>query len=225
MGYSGKTILVVGASGVLGHGLAERFAAQGARVLATASSNESAAKLPASAALSLLLDLESAESIRVLGQYLTASEKLDGVVLASGRVGFGAIDATTAEQAKRLMQINFLGLAELLTAIKPALNDGGFVAAITGVVAEKAFPGMAAYCASKSALSAWLSAAQFELKKQGVSTVELRPGHTETGLATRPLFGAAPQMPTGMTADHVVERIMSAIESRTSVVSSGDFSN
>lgn len=223
MDYSGKNILVVGASGVLGANLAARFATQGARVLATATSNESAARIPASAALPLLLDLESAESIRALGDYLRASEKLDGVVLASGRVGFGALDATTAEQAKRLLQINFLGLAELLTAIKPALNEGGFIAAITGVVAEKAFPGMAAYCASKSALSAWLSAAQFEFKKQGVSIIELRPGHTETGLATRPLFGSAPQMPTGMTADHVVERILTAIESRTSVLSSGDF--
>ena len=170
-----------------------------------------------------MLDLESGESIRALSDYLRASEKLDGVVLASGRVGFGALDATTGEQAKRIMQINFLGLAELLTAIKPALSEGGFIAAITGVVAEKAFPGMAAYCASKAALSTWLSAAQFEFKKQGVSIIELRPGHTETGLATRPLFGSAPQMQTGMTADHVVERIMTAIAARTPVVTSAEF--
>jgi cyclic-di-GMP-binding biofilm dispersal mediator protein len=176
-----------------------------------------------SVALPLLLDLESPESIATLAAYINASEKLDGVVLASGRVGFGGVDTTTAEQARKLMQINYLGQAELIATIKPAMNQGSFIAAITGVVAEKTFPGMAAYCASKSALSAWLSSTSSDWRKSGVSAIELRPGHTETGLATRPLFGQAPQMPTGMTPEHVVDRIMSAIDSRESVVPSTAF--
>ena len=223
MEYSGKNILVVGASGVFGATLTERFAAQGARVLGTATNAESATRIPAAAGLRLLLDLESDESIKVLSDYLAASEKLDGVVLASGRVGFGTTETTTAAQTRRLMQINFLGLANLLTNLKPALNNGSFIAAITGIVAEKSFPGMAAYCASKAALSAWLSAAHSEFKKLGVATVELRPGHTETGLAGRPLFGTAPQFPAGMTPEHVVDRIMVAIEAKTPVVSSLEF--
>ncbi|WP_296631187.1 SDR family NAD(P)-dependent oxidoreductase [Rhodoluna sp.] len=222
MDYSGKTILVVGASGVLGGALTERFASQGAMVLGTASSQESSSRMGISVHSKFVVDLESVQSIQQFCELLNA-QQLDGIVLASGRVGFANLDSTSAEQAQRLMQINHLGLTQLVSALKAKLNEGAFVAALTGVVAERSFPGMAAYCASKAALSAWLSSARFELKKQGVATIELRPGHTETGLATRPLFGVAPQMGAGMQASHVVDRIMAAVEARTQLVASTDF--
>jgi cyclic-di-GMP-binding biofilm dispersal mediator protein len=158
MTFAGKTILVVGASGVLGAHIAADLASQGARVLGTATSNESAARMPESVALRLLLDLQSAESIGVLADYLKATEKLDGIVLAAGRVGFGGMDVVSAAQAAQLMQVNYLGQADLVSRLLPAMQSGSFIAEITGVVAERTFPGMAAYCASKTALSVWLSA-------------------------------------------------------------------
>jgi cyclic-di-GMP-binding biofilm dispersal mediator protein len=82
---------------------------------------------------------------------------------------------------------------------------------------------MSAYCASKSALSAWLGSVAFELRRDKIRVIDARPGHTETGLATRPLFGAAPQMPEGMTAEHVAGVIVAAIESGAATVASTDF--
>ncbi|MEY4742711.1 MAG: hypothetical protein RIR34_50 [Actinomycetota bacterium] len=223
MTYAGKTILVVGASGVLGGHIAAELAAQSARVLGTATSNESAARLPESVALRLLLDLQSAESIGVLADYLNATEKLDGIVLAAGRVGFGGMDVVSAEQAAQLMQVNYLGQAHLISRLLPAMQTGAFIAAITGVVAERTFPGMAAYCASKTALSVWLSASAPEFRRAGVRVLEARPGHTETGLATRPLFGSAPAMPQGMTAAHVAGKIVEGIGAQATLLASGDF--
>jgi cyclic-di-GMP-binding biofilm dispersal mediator protein len=219
----GKNVLVVGASGVLGGLIANRLAQRGARVLGTASSNESAARIPESVSLKLLLDLESPDSIKTLADYLAASEQLDGIVLAAGRVGFGKLDPNSAEITARLMQINFLGQADLISRVASAIRPDGFVAAITGVVAEKTFPGMAAYCASKTAVSTWLAASRIDFKKAGVATIELRPGHTETGLATRALFGEAPAMPQGMTPAHVADKTFEAILARTPLVSSEEF--
>ena len=223
MNLSGKNILFVGVSGVLGSHIANLLAAQGARVLGTATSNESAARMPEAIATRLLLDLESPESIKTLGDYLVGSEKLDGVVLAAGRVGFGRLDSTPAAAASRLTQINYLGQADLAARLLPAMNPESFLAAITGVVAERTFPGMASYCASKTALSTWLAASNSEFRRAGVQVIEARPGHTETGLATRPLFGEAPNMPTGMTAEHVASKIVEAIVSRTALLASTDF--
>ena len=63
------------------------------------------------------------------------------------------------------MQLNHLGPTQLINELAPALagREDAFVAAITGVVAEKSFPGMSAYCASKSALSSWLAAVAVSL--------------------------------------------------------------
>jgi NAD(P)-dependent dehydrogenase (short-subunit alcohol dehydrogenase family) len=223
MTFAGKTILLVGASGVLGAHIAADLASQGARVLGTATSNESAARMPESVALRLLLDLQSAESIGVLADYLKATEKLDGIVLAAGRVGFGGMDAVSAAQSAQLMQVNYLGQADLVSRLLPAMQTGSFIAAITGVVAERTFPGMSAYCASKTALSVWLSASAPEFRRAGVRVLEARPGHTETGLATRPLFGTAPAMPQGMTAAQVAGRIVEGISAQATVLASTDF--
>jgi NAD(P)-dependent dehydrogenase (short-subunit alcohol dehydrogenase family) len=223
MSFEGKTILVVGASGVLGAQIANILATGGARVLGTATSNESAAKLPSSIALGLLLDLQNDSSIATLCDYLNSAEKLDGIVLASGRVGFGPSETVSAENTQALMQVNFLGQSNLVTRLRPAMQPESFVAAITGVVAERSFPGMAAYCASKSAMSVWLQASSAEFRKAGIRLLEARPGHTETGLATRPLFGTAPQMPLGMEPNHVATKIVEAISNGTTVLSSADF--
>jgi len=97
------------------------------------------------------------------------------------------------------------------------------LAAITGVVAEKTFPGMGAYSASKSAMSAWLNSARVELRRAGVKVTEARPGHTETGLATRAIFGTAPQMPQGMEPAHVVQVLLAGISEGTPLLESSAF--
>lgn len=225
MDLNGKTVLVVGASGVLGGHLTRHLAQAGARVLATATSNQAAARIPDEAALRLLLNLEQPQSITTLSTYLASTEKLDGVVIASGRVGFGNAVATSAENASRLMQINFLGPAQLLAELHPnlAARDQSFVAAITGVVAERPFPGMAAYCASKQAFAGWLASVGAEWRSNGISITDARPGHTETGLAGRAMFGAAPAFPQGLDPEAVASKIMDGIRSSAKILASSEF--
>jgi cyclic-di-GMP-binding biofilm dispersal mediator protein len=50
-----------------------------------------------------------------------------------------------------------------------------------------------------------------EVRRPLVRVIDARPGHTETGLAGRAVFGQAPAMPTGMTPGHVADVIVAAI--------------
>lgn len=228
MDFAGKRFLVVGGSGALGSEFVRQLSTHGAEVIATARTQESANRIPSSASLRLLLDLENLSSIQAATNYvLQTFEKLDGIVLAAGLVGFGTSAETSPENAKKLAQVNYLGqvqvACELLPAMQRSESDGRFIVGISGVVAEKTFPGMLAYSASKTAFSSALKSLQLELRRNGILVCDARPGHTETGLAERAVFGQAPKFAEGMTAEHVVRAILSGVDSGKTEIASSDF--
>lgn len=215
MEIAGKKFLVVGGSGVLGRNLVQKLHEAGAEVLATATSNESAGNIPNVAKVRLLLDLTKPESISILTSYLANTElRLDGLVIASGVVGFGAAEGPSPDLLARLNQVNYLGLVQLVGELLPLLRAAEserVILNLTGVVASMPMAGLSHYTASKTAIAGYLAAAAKEFKKDGIRVIDARPGHTETGLANRPLFGVAPNFGTGMTADHVAQRLVQAI--------------
>ena len=225
MELSGKRILVVGASGALGSELVRQLIDKGATVLATASSNESATRIPAKVEVRLLLDLTKPESIKTLTDYLNAASELDGVINAAGVVAFGNTEELAAETINALMAINAAGPMQLFAALSGLLakQDESFVVNLTGVVAEKPLPGLAAYSASKCAIEGFLTGASREWRRAGTLTISARPGHTETGLADRAIAGVAPKFPAGMTAEHVAARIIAGIEANEAELASTAF--
>jgi cyclic-di-GMP-binding biofilm dispersal mediator protein len=62
-----------------------------------------------------------------------------------------------------------------------------------------------------------------EFRRSKVHVVDVRPPHTETGLAGHPLAGTAPRMPEGLTPRSVAERIVLAIEQGDSLVTADRF--
>ena len=224
MDFQGKTVLVIGASGALGSLFARELASKGATVLGTARTQSSAEKIPTSVTTKLLLDLEVQSSIDAVIDYLK-DHTIHGVINASGVVGFGRANETAAQDAERLMQVNHLGPAAFISGLYEPLKraEGAFVAGVTGVVAEKTFQGMSSYCASKSAHSAFLSTIAQEWRRDKVQITEARPGHTETGLASRAIFGTAPNFPEGMTAAHVVAVIVAGISEGKALITSSEF--
>lgn len=213
MEINGKTFLVCGASGALGSELVRLLREQGAQVLGTATSNESAGRIPTGVEVRLLLDYTKPESIKTLTDYLTASTEIDGIINASGVVAFGEIAQLDAETLKQLFDINAVGPIHLLSALSQLLakKSESVVVNLTGVVAEAALPGIAAYSSSKFAIDGFLQAAAREWRRAGTRVISARPGHTETGLADRAIAGVAPKFPPGKTANQVANRIIQAI--------------
>lgn len=229
MEFTARRILVIGANGALGAAIAHRLTNAGAQVVGTARNATSAERLSAGFAERLLLDLEDDGSIRTLTQYVS-STGIDGVLNTAGVVAFGSVLDTPVDVQTRLLRVNHAGPAAVMTELLPALQASAaaqrqpFIASITGVVAEQAFPGMAAYVASKTAHSAWLKVARLDLRRAGIRVVDARPGHTETGLADRAVFGTAPKFPKGHTTDAVADRIMQALANDETEIPSTAFS-
>jgi cyclic-di-GMP-binding biofilm dispersal mediator protein len=220
MNNSEKTVLVVGASGAFGSAITKRLLTDGYTVLATARNTDAIDE----STLKLKLDLEDQNSIDLLVKYLLDHNiQLHGIIQAAGVVGFGKVIETSAQESQRLMQINNLGPANLISRLKPLLQEGSYVLSITGVVAERVFPGMVAYCSSKMAFASFLAGINTEWRRDKIQILDARPGHTETGLSSRAIFGTAPAFPEGMTKEHVIEVIFKALAEGKGILASSEF--
>lgn len=210
----GTVVAVVGTGG-LGRALATALAARGATIVVAGRSGT----------VDVPLDLTDADAGAALVEHVTRTHgRLDGVVIAAGVVAFGELADTEDVVVEELLLTNAMGPLWLAKRVMPALRESrGFLVNISGMVAATPMPGMAAYSASKAAAAAGFAALRKELRRAGVLVCDVQPPHTETGLATRPLAGTAPQLPQGLEPEVVAERIVAAIEADQPLVSSTDF--
>jgi cyclic-di-GMP-binding biofilm dispersal mediator protein len=221
-------VAIVGANGGLGSALARELAQRGARLLLTvrdpAKVTELRADLPGSAVA--VLDLRDPDAGDTLVEAATAGfGRLDVLVNAAGIVAFGDLADTPDLAIEELFLTNVIGPLWLLRRCLPLLvASKGTVVQISAVVAETPMPGMAAYSATKAALTAADAALTRELRRAGVRVLDVRPPHTETGLAGRPLHGTAPELPEGLEPAQVARAIADALEDpRRRELTSGEF--
>ncbi len=208
----GASVVVVGGSGGLGRQIARQLADAGAR-LTLAARNQAKLESAGVEATLVTADLRDAEAgPTIIAAALAAHGRLDGLVNAAGVVAFGPLAQTADDVIEDLFLTNVLGPLWLMRAAIPALTESrGFIANISAVVAEQPLPGMAAYAASKAALTAADRALTRELRAAGISVTDARPPHPETGLADRPIAGTAPRLKEGLTPQAVAARIVAAI--------------
>ena len=208
---SGARIAVVGATGALGSLVAAELAARGARLLVVGRDADRLAAL--GIGVPVEADLGDARAgAAVSAAALEHLGGLDGLVNAAGVVAFGALVDTPDEVLEELFLTNVVGPLFLLRRLLPLLEESqGFVMQVSAVVAERPMPRMAVYSASKAALSAVATALRTELRRSRVDVCDVRPPHTETGLADRPLAGEAPRLPTGKDPADVARRIVDAL--------------
>jgi len=212
-----RSILVVGASGGLGAPIAQALAAQGAKLtlLGRDADRLNAVGVSGEVVTGDLREASTAQ--RAVEAAVAAHGGIDGVIVASGVVAFGPFNEVPDDVLLDLFLINTLAPVRIVQAAFPHLSasaaDGRdpFVVNVSAVVAEHPTAGMAAYSATKAALTAFDSAAGRELRRAGIRLIDVRPPHTETGLADRPLAGAAPRLPQGLQPQAVAQRIVDAV--------------
>lgn len=215
-------VLVVGATGVLGAAIATELSAGGARLALTGRDEDALARVSSrlSAAHHTALDVVDVESCS--GAVREAAQRLgglDGVVVATGVAAFGPARETDDEVTEELFAVNTLGPIAVVRAALPHLKPGGAVAVITAVLADVPTAGMAAYSASKAAISAYLTAVRREVRMDKISVLDARPPHLDTGLARRALAGDPPRMSAGHDVDEVVSLIVQGmVEGRNELV-------
>ena len=172
--------LVTGASSGMGYDTARALALKGFTVYAAARRVALMEPLREYGVTPVALDLTSSESIAAC---LDAVGDVDILVNNAGYGYFGPLECVSMEEARRQLEVNLFGLAELCKAVLPSMRARGSGRIVNvGSVAGHAcmnFGGW--YNVSKFAVRAFTDSLRMEMQPFGVSVVLVEPGGVKTG--------------------------------------------
>jgi 3-oxoacyl-[acyl-carrier protein] reductase len=202
----GCSVVVTGASKGIGKGIAQVFAAAGARVLISA--REESTLAAAAAELSadggevhyVASDVATVAGCRRIAE--AAHEQLGGIDVLCANAGIfpsASLEEMTEADVDTVLAVNVKGTIFAVQACLPALTESGrgrvvLTSSITGPITG--FPGWSHYGASKAAQLGYLRSAAIELATRNITVNAVLPGN----IMTEGLVGMGEQYEAGMTA-------------------------
>jgi short-subunit dehydrogenase len=184
----GTRAFVTGASRGIGRALAEALAARGATVgLAARSTDELEALAQALPGVHHVLGCDVAVRSSVeaaVERFVAAAGGLELVVANAGITHYGPVSTQAVERIEEMTQVNWLGTVYTVKAALPHLlrARAGHIVVMSSATALRAFPGAAAYSATKAAQLAFAEGVRHELAATGVSLTTVYPGEIATSL-------------------------------------------
>lgn len=177
---SGKVVLVTGAAGIIGAGIALRFEQAGAHVVRHHGRADG--------------DLRT-EAERVVEEAFAAYGRLDAVVNNAGVQPVDPLPGMTTAQWQSVVDTNLTGPFAVTQAAVARLFEGGSITHIASIEGSHPAPGHAHYSAAKAALIMHARSAALEYGPRGIRVNTVSPG-----LITRP--GIEAQWPEGVERWH-----------------------
>ncbi|MEU9194145.1 SDR family NAD(P)-dependent oxidoreductase [Streptomyces hundungensis] len=196
--FAHKTVLVTGAGSGLGRTVALAFAAEGARVAVagrTAASLDETAALIARAggtAAVFIADVSRPPAVRALvADVVERFGSLDVAVNNAGVFRGGApLVELSEDDWQTLISVNVTGVLHALQAeiaqMRTQAAGGAIVNIASNLGAHSRRPGLAAYAASKAAVSALTRGAALDHIRDGVRINAVSPGPLDTAMSLHP---------------------------------------
>lgn len=182
-----KTVLLIGATGTIGSGIAKKLADSGANLYITGRDqnklNELAETLKLSPDQALQLDITDESSIQnVMETFISRAGSPDIVVNAAGIGIIKPIESLSVAEFKRTIDINLTASFILLKFIIPVMKSAGkgLIIHIPGVLGKTPMAGAAAYAASKYGLNGMMKSIREELKRTNIRITQLFLGGVDS---------------------------------------------
>ncbi|MEK6228380.1 MAG: oxidoreductase [Actinomycetota bacterium] len=214
MARQSQTVLITGCSTGIGRATAERLAAAGHTVYATARKLEAIEDLKDKGCHTLALDVTDETSVQAA---VSAVEEAEGAVGAlvnnAGYSQSGAVESVDLDDIRAQFETNVFGLIRMSQLVLPKMRERGEgrVVNVGSMGGKVTFPGGGIYHASKYAVEAISDAMRFELGGFGVQVVLIEPGLIVTEFAS----AAAGFMNTGTSENGPYAEFNQAVAAST----------
>ncbi|XP_061623372.1 3-oxoacyl-[acyl-carrier-protein] reductase FabG [Phyllopteryx taeniolatus] len=191
----GKVTLITGASSGIGAGTSVLFAKLGALLALNGRDVESLKKVAkeckgcGGGAEPLLVpgDLTDKDTVkRTVEEVIARFGRLDVLVNSAGILAMGGIETSDLATYDRVMNINVRSVYHLTQLCVPHLVETkGSIVNVSSVNGQRSFPGVLAYCMSKSAIDQFTRCVALELASKQVRVNSVCPGVIVTDVHKR----------------------------------------
>jgi NAD(P)-dependent dehydrogenase (short-subunit alcohol dehydrogenase family) len=143
---------------------------------------------------------------------IAQSGRIDVAINNAGYGIIGLAEAVTTEQARQIMDTNFMGCVRVNRAVLPHMrrHRKGLLMHISSGAGRVVIPAFSLYTASKFAMEALAETYRYELASQGIESVVVEPGAYQTAVfgnivaaadsSREDTYGIVNHIPTKMTA-------------------------
>lgn len=192
--FTGKVVLITGASSGIGTATAFHFAKLGASLSLIGRNVENLTKIAAECEklskvkpLVIVADLKDDKETRnILESTVKHFDKLDVLINNPGVLGFGTIETTSLKQYDEIFKINVRSVYHMtMLAVPHLIKTKGNIVNVSSVNGIRSFSGVLAYSMSKSALDQFTRCTALELSSKQVRVNSVNPGVVLTGLQLR----------------------------------------
>ncbi len=185
----GKVAIVTGSSKGIGAGIAERLAADGAKVIinysrSVADANRVVERIvdAGGEAIAFKADLSRPADIGpLIDSAVQAFGRLDILVNNAGIYKPDSLDELSADSFDEHFNLNVRGLLLTTQAAARVMNAGSVIVNISSGLAHSPYPQVHVYCATKGAVNTLTRSLGMELGPRGIRVMGIAPGfvHTE----------------------------------------------
>jgi NAD(P)-dependent dehydrogenase (short-subunit alcohol dehydrogenase family) len=186
-----RAVLITGGSRGIGLATARRLAAAGDRIVLAARSEADLERaveeirLAGAEAWAWAGDVTQPDACEAMVQHARATAgTIDVCVLGAGIGHWAPTQSMTDEQWRSTMAVNVDAAFYTTRAVLPMMTEAGrgHLCYVSSVLGRRGVPNMAAYAASKAAVSAFAESVAAEVKPRGVKVTVFYPGTTATGM-------------------------------------------
>ena len=218
MSENQKKIWITGASSGIGKALAEKFAAEGWKVAASARRKEILDKMSEHENIfSYPLDVTNQDQIKnSFEKIIKDFNGLNLCVFSSGTYDPKLEQEINVVQNKFVMETNFFGVLYCIKAVENYFKNkkDGHISIVSSIAAYRGLPNSSGYGPSKAALTNLTESLYFDFKKYNVRISLVSPGFIKTPLTDKNEFSmpfikspefAAEKMFNGLTKSKAFE--------------------
>ncbi len=216
MDFTGKSVLLTGASSGIGFELAKKLAGENCKIALLGRSIDKLQKFavdyktPNNIIFPVYCDVSIKENIHsAVDKVINEFGGIDIIILNAGVSKRIDIENFSSDEGEKIIHTNLTGNIYFIEKLLPYFINKrkGMIVGISSLADSRGFPRSAFYNASKAGFTKLLESIRIESKDYGIKVITVRPGFIKTPMTDKNEFHMPFLMNAGLAADIIISGI------------------